>query len=230
MTPQWIPWVAGPRASLIAIVVSNLIPVFGVAFLGWDAVQILILYWVENLVIGVLTLPRILAAQKAEPPSQDGNPAFREAQATGLGSRAFTGCFFVVHYGFFCLGHAVFAFMLARDFITQEGAGAPGVWDRTFGNSEFYWAILAIAVLNVVGQVRDWWIPGKWRDASPVTEMFRPYGRIMVLHFTVLLGAWVLTLTHAPTYAVLLLCLLKAVAELGGLALFSGQNAGERRP
>lgn len=222
MTPQWIPLASGPRTSFVAIVLSNLIPVFGVAFLGWDAVQILILYWVENLVIGILTLPRILAARAPDIRQQGTHDPFAQAQVAGLGNRAFTGCFFVVHYGIFCIGHAVFAFMLAGDFVEREGAGAPGVWERTFGSSGFYWAILAIAVLNVVSQVRDWWVPGKWREAIPTVEMFRPYGRIFVLHITVLLGAWVLASTHAPTYAVLLLCVLKAVAELGGLAVFSG--------
>lgn len=125
MTPQWIPLASGPRTSLVAIVLSNLIPVFGVAFLGWDAVQILILYWVENLVIGILTLPRILTAQATDIRQQSPHDPFAQAQVAGLGNRAFTGCFFVVHYGIFCLGHAVFAFMLAADFVEQEGVGGP---------------------------------------------------------------------------------------------------------
>ena len=54
---------SGRPLILLGIVIGNLIPVGGVLFLGWDAVQILILYWVENLVIGALTLPRILAAR-----------------------------------------------------------------------------------------------------------------------------------------------------------------------
>lgn len=194
---------------LLGIVIGNLIPVGGVLFLGWDAVQILILYWVENLVLGVLTLPRILAArgdmQAAEGQSKE-NPGC-------------LGLFFTVHYGFFCMGHGVFAFILANDFIKAEGVGAEGAWSRTFGDPGFWWAILAIALVNLILQVREWWMRGLWRTASPNLEMFKPYGRIVVLHVTVLFGAWLMTAFGAPAYAVLLLCLGKMLLELIGAAV-----------
>ena len=139
----------GPRFTLLAIILGNLIPVMGVAFLGWDATQILIIYWAENIIIGLLTLPRILAA-RGDALTEPGKPK---------DSPGCIGCFFVVHYGVFCLGHAVFAFMLANSFIEREGPGAPDAWTRTFGDPAFWWAILAIAIVNLVIQVRDWWLP-----------------------------------------------------------------------
>ena len=69
-------------------------------------------------------------------------------------------------------------------------------------------------MLQVVILIREWWSTGLWRRSSPMMEMFRPYGRIVVLHVTVLAAAWCLSETSAPAAAVLLLCIMKAVVEL----------------
>ena len=42
-----------------AIVLSNLIPLWGVLFRGWDVFAIMLLFWLENLVIGVFNACRI---------------------------------------------------------------------------------------------------------------------------------------------------------------------------
>jgi hypothetical protein len=199
---------SGPRWTITAILVGNLIPVAGVLFLGWDAAQILMLYWVENVVVGLLTLPRILAAQRLSTGASGGR----------LGQAISTGVFFVVHYGVFCMGHLVFAMALAADFVAAEG-GDGEVWDRTFGDPAFLWAILAMAALQLISQVRGWWMAGAWRETSPTLEMFKPYGRIFVLHLTVLFGAWLLLVFKAPAWAVLILCLGKAGLELVGAVL-----------
>lgn len=200
---------------LVLIVVLNLAPVGGVAFLGWDAAYILLLYWAENLIMGAVALIRILTARG------EGHGL----QVSGVGGRIGLGCFFIVHYGIFCLGHGVFAATIGSD-LTPASAGVPDLWARTFGDRSFQIALLATAVLQVVALVRDWWLAGRWRDSSPGLEMFKPYGRIAVLHVTVIVGAWGLAALNAPTAAVLVLCLLKLVLELG-LTAFS--SSGDRR-
>ena len=37
---------------IICLVAANAIPLYGVAFAGWDAFSIVLLYWAENLIIG----------------------------------------------------------------------------------------------------------------------------------------------------------------------------------
>ena len=48
--------------SGIALVVTNLLPLAGVFFFGWTVFEVLALYWLENVVIGILNLPKILTA------------------------------------------------------------------------------------------------------------------------------------------------------------------------
>ena len=55
--------VGSSYGALIALIVANLIPLVGVLFLGWSVWQILIIYWLEN---GIVGLFNILKMQKAE--------------------------------------------------------------------------------------------------------------------------------------------------------------------
>lgn len=195
--------IAGRPAAIAAAVIGNLIPALGVAFLGWSASQILILYWMENVILGVLTLPRIVAAGRGR------------AEGFGL------ALFFAVHYGLFCLGHLIFVVVLVAGLVS---GGDELISDADDGRG-FYLAILAVAVLHLISQVREWWLPGRWREAQPGSEMFKPYGRIFVLHLTVLLGAWLIVGAGAPAATILLLCALKLALELVMIAITGVSNA-----
>jgi hypothetical protein len=199
--------IASRPAAVAVAVIGNLIPAAGVAFLGWSASQILILYWMENVILGVLTIPRIIAAGRGRPES--------------LG----VALFFVVHYGLFCLGHLIFVVVLVAGLVS---GGDDLVADADDGRG-FYLAILAVALLHLVSQIREWWMPKLWHDAAPAGEMFRPYGRIFVLHLTVLLGAWLILGTGAPAATILLLCVLKLVLELIMIGI-SGVNKALTAP
>ena len=69
----------------------DLLPIFAIFAFGWGATPLVALYWLENLVIGVVTLARMLGAFFAN----------MGANAMAL----FLGPFFVVHYGLFCHCH-----------------------------------------------------------------------------------------------------------------------------
>lgn len=196
---------SGPSWTFGLIVLLNLIPVGGVLWLGWSAGQILMLYWVENIIVGALSLCRILTAQGRLSVNGD------VKQDRPLP----TGCFFIVHYGLFTLVHGVFALVLAGRMLGDAGL----LWREVFADPTFHWAVLAAAALQMGSMIRDWWLSGLWRRSSPFMEMFRPYGRVAVLHVTVLGGAWALDAMQAPVGAVLLLCLAKAALELGLVAL-----------
>ena len=77
MPPAAIPF--RDRIALALLVAVNLIPIAGVLWLDWDLASIIILYWLENLVIGFYTLLKMLHLQ-------------------GLAG-LFPAAFFCLHYG-----------------------------------------------------------------------------------------------------------------------------------
>jgi hypothetical protein len=186
--------------NLLIICLYNTLPIGGVIFLGWDVGQILIFYWFENLVTGLFALARIVSSRGSE-------PGETQVARKAIGS----GCVFALHYGGFCLVHGVF--MIA---LLEQVAGPAGVNPMVHegGPGLFIGALLAMAGFHLVIFVRQWIMPQAWRQAKPAIEMFRPYGRVFVLHSTLLLGAWFMTKAQAPVWTILILCTAKALLEI----------------
>jgi hypothetical protein len=59
-----------PSLSIQALTVANLVPLFGVVFLGWDAAAIVLLYWIENLIIGFINTLRMILVKVESPAKQ----------------------------------------------------------------------------------------------------------------------------------------------------------------
>ena len=48
------------RVSLALLVVANLLPLVGVLFWDWDVFFLLLLFWCENVIIGLFGIARIM--------------------------------------------------------------------------------------------------------------------------------------------------------------------------
>ena len=51
------------RPSAYALIFANMMPVSGVALFDWNVVTILVLYWAESVVIGILNVLRLICCQ-----------------------------------------------------------------------------------------------------------------------------------------------------------------------
>ena len=97
-----------PVATLIA---ANLVPLAGVLFAGWKVGDIVLLYWIENVIIGVMNVLRIAFA---EPDALVRNPVPGKQPKPGelMLAKLFLIGFFIMHFGAFCAGHATFLAVL----------------------------------------------------------------------------------------------------------------------
>ena len=99
--------------SVVLLVLANLLPVFGVLLLGWDVAAILVLYWIENGIVGALNVPKILLARG---PLSVAMPSLAQVEGAALNvslpraTPLVLAPFFLVHYGMFWLGHGIFVF------------------------------------------------------------------------------------------------------------------------
>ena len=48
--------------SIIVLIAANLLPVFGVLLWDWDVFVILLLFWCENVIIGIFGIAKIVAS------------------------------------------------------------------------------------------------------------------------------------------------------------------------
>ncbi|MEL6857665.1 MAG: DUF6498-containing protein [Pseudomonadota bacterium] len=182
------------------ILAVDLFPIVAVLTLGWGAVALVFLYWLENLILGVVALARMTGASVKHGPQ-------------GLIGMAFLGPFFTVHYGMFCFVHGVFVATFAimavdgqPDFPTPNGlldfALSSGAHMPVF--------VLAIILLQVFLFVQDFVLRGEYRKATVDKEMMAPYGRIVVLHIGLFAGAFALVALGEPMLGILALIGLRA--------------------
>ena len=163
------------RASSAWLATGLAVALNGVTLLGvlvwhWPPGNVYLLFWVENAVLGVMTIPRVATARGTDA----GQPARINGQPA---SAAALTVFFVFHYGLFCLVHLVFTAIVAY----------------RVGWSAGFWFLglpaLLILVRYTVETVWTWFGPGGQRDhVSPGQAMFSPYPRIVVLHLAVLVS------------------------------------------
>ena len=169
----------------------NVLTLIGVLALGWPAGNVFLLFWCENVVLGLVTLVRV--ATEDAPGS------------TRLGS----SLFFCVHYGIFCTVHLVFTWLLAS---------ALGV-DLSWPYLALPVALLLVRYGVELGTA--WFGGRGLRRTTPTrVAMGQPYPRIAVLHLAVLLGfgLWVAgAFTPLLQYGVLPLLVLVALKTAADL-------------
>jgi hypothetical protein len=189
-----------PLLSTLALLVSNTLPLIGVLFLGWQVFALVLLYWLENVIVGVFNVARLLIAD----PSSDG------AQVAKIGLIPF----FCVHYGGFTLGHGVFVLALFGGARYGNSFPTPAVVLQAIHDTGIGAAVFALFCSHGVSFVWNYLLGGEYRQVPLVKLMFQPYARVVVLHIVVLGGAFLMQALHSPLAGLVVLVALKTAVDL----------------
>ena len=197
--------------SIALLVAFNLLPLAGVLFWGWNVATLLVLYWVENGIVGILNVPKMLLARGPTSPSEG------ELRINGRVSTSNAGLvvFFLIHYGIFWVVHGVFVWTLAT-FVAFGGDGglAGSQGSRGPDLSAVAWGALGLAISHGASFVMNFLGRREYLRVSAGRQMFAPYGRLVILHLAIILGAFVSLVIGSPVGAVAVLVILKTVVDL----------------
>ena len=203
--------VSSSVGAVVALLVANLIPLVGVLFLGWSVWAIIILYWLENGVIGVFNVLKILRSEGAAEDPMSG-PRLNGRPANAM-TRGGVATFFTMHYGIFWVVHGIFVLTLP----VFGSIGTPGSPSMVDGVDPVV-ILVALGALAISHGVSFWFNylgRGEYRTATAGRLMGAPYGRLIILHMTIIFGALAISMTGAPVAAVAILVGLKIVMDLG---------------
>ncbi len=118
--------------------------------------------------------------------------------------------FFCVHYGMFWLVHGVFVWTaLPMMFAAVSGRVSEGPDARVV-----VFAALVMLASHGVSFVVNWIIGGEYRTSSAAAEMGAPYARVVILHLTIILGAFAVALIGQPIGALVVMVVLKMGVDL----------------
>jgi hypothetical protein len=189
------PW----RLSAIALLIANSVPLVGVLAFQWTVFPILLLYWCENVVVGIYNVLRMIFAEPEQP--------------VMWVVKAFLIPFFTVHYGGFTMIHGMFVMMMF--------SGAPGAARMTPASilpavraADVGFGIAALVLSHGISFVHNYLMGGEYRRTNPVALMMRPYGRVMVMHITIIAGGALVMALHSAVPALVVLIALKTGIDL----------------
>lgn len=183
---------------LAFIIGGNLVPLIGVLAWGWDVFSIFVLYWLENIVIGILMIVRIVIASATD--------------IAGFFGGLFLAAFFTFHYGLFMLGHGVFVFSLfgagaidTQEFLPDFIGALNDAQIKGFG-----YALIGIIIAEAFQNFR----PRPPEQDQSLSFIVGPYGRLIILHVTLIFGGMLTLSLGEPVWALVMLIALKIGFEV----------------
>lgn len=193
--PRWA------EPGLLFVVMGNLVPLIGLLFFGWETFPLMLLFWCENVLIGLFNVLRMLTA--------------RPRDKLAWAAKAFLVPFFCIHYGMFTLVHGVFVMGFFGGAF-RKGASFPGLegFVQAILEHQLGWAVLFIAGGYAASFFWDYLRSGEYEQAKLRDLMQEPYGRVVVLHLTILGGAFLLAMLRTPSVVLILLVGLKMALDI----------------
>jgi len=189
------PW---PVSAFILLLV-NLVPLWGVLYGGWGVFDVMVLFWAENIVIGLLNIVKM---------------AMMIPLRKAYGMTALIP-FFTLHYGLFTLVHGIFVFTMFH-----PGSGIDGSLDSALPHltgalmSNLWIPILLLFVSHGLSVILNFILRQEYQRIEPNHLMVQPYGRVVILHMTILLGGFLVMATGQAISAIIFLVGLKTVIDL----------------
>jgi len=211
------------RASSAALVGANLVPLLGVLLAGWRTFPILLLFSLENVVIGAYNVLRMLRTEcdLAE---------LRSSSDGSIKTKAGLIAFFCLHYGMFTFVHLLFVVVLFGVVFAPGVPANPGLVPVSPGSDVLVhpgsfalvsedWAGLAAALLCMVfshgvSYRKNFIQGGEYKRITTSKLMIRPYGRVMIMHVTIIGGGFAAAATGNHAIPVAMLVLLKTGVDL----------------
>ena len=187
------------RVSLALLVAANLLPLAGVLWWGWDVFFLLLLFWCENVIIGIFGIARMIVAGK------------NESIAEGL----FLPVFFTVHYGGFMFGHFMVLFgMYSGHFEDGTVSAEPADYYGILAENLNWLAILALFVSHGWSFIENYMGKREHERLTPGQAMALPYRRMFITHIALIAGGFFLVERGQPLGGLVLLIAMKIVLDV----------------
>jgi hypothetical protein len=175
--------------SLIALILANLTPIYGVLFGEWTILQVFILFWAETAVIGFYNIVKITFSA--------GKIAFILVP------------FFIFHFSGFMLVHLLFILAM----FSESNTFSESLTLLTQTIPFMAIPILFYVTSHGISFVTNFISKKEYKVNNPAVFLFAPYGRIAIMHITLMIGGIVVLFLGAPTFGLLFLIGIKIIID-----------------
>ena len=211
------------KASVWILLLANLVPLAGVYFWDWDLFFLMVLYWSESAIVGFFGIVSIIFETRI--------------------LSVFLVPFFCVHFGGFMFVHLMFIRLLfGPDWAKTLRLSETQVLSRLFWEQGLWVPVMFLFLSHAASFFLNYY--KRYREASnepetvlppeaaaklpppaadfvrkfvrrpPKDLMAAPYHRVVIMHVTIILGAFLAVAFHSNKAAFVLMILLKIGADL----------------
>jgi len=185
-------------SSPVALLLANLVPLYGAFFLNWSVFSIMLTYWLESAVIGIYTVRKMKKAGGRTPNNLFLSDPFQKYTSFNLLDSL--AVFFMFHYGAFMIGHLFFLAIF-------------------FGSSQvsilgIFLSIISLFISHTISYYHNYIGKAEYLQASLIRLLFSPYPHIFVMQITVILGAMLARSMGESTAGLALMVALKTIVDL----------------
>jgi hypothetical protein len=166
------------RPSTWMLIFSNVIVIFFAIVDNLSALEVLWIYWIQSVIIGVFNFVKIISLKEFS--TKNFRSSGKELQATKA-TKISTGIFFLFHYGFF---HVVYAMFIG-------GFSEIGKTSTSGSMHNYLWfTSLVFFVSYLIEYIQSFRNPPE-EIPNLGAVMFAPYLRIIPMHITIVLGGFI---------------------------------------
>lgn len=173
--------------SALMLILANLVPVYGAAWLGWELSDVMVLYWAESAVVGFYNVLKMIVI--------------------GRWFAILSVPFFIGHFGAFMAVHFLFLYSLfvkGPDDMTPAGLTEVaqlflGLWP----------GLAALFISHGFSFLRNFISRKEYIGRGIKTQMAEPYGRIIFMHLVLIFGGGIALILGEPTPVLLIVIALK---------------------
>jgi hypothetical protein len=184
------------------LLLANLVPLYGVWYLNWKAIDVFVVYALETLVAGFFTILKLGTATVVRKTDEWVN-GDSHSQVSGL----FFILFFIAHFGLFAAVQTSIFSETAG--IIPEGKGMLYFffhWYR-FINPDIAIMLSVFSLTYAIRNLLPFLANKEYKTTSMTRLMFEPYGRIFIQQFTVILGSMLLTFHLGKLFVLVFACI-----------------------
>lgn len=166
------------------LIIVNLIPLYGVWFEGWNAAQVFLVYCLETVIIGIITILKMAFVTLFIHPKNE----WQNQGGSSMQSGWFFILFFLVHYGFFVFIQTQIFFAVSG---LVKGDSKLGYYTQVpalLGNNGKLLLMIFITYY-IVQTFSDFFLNDGYKNTGLSRLMFQPYIRIFVQQFVVIIGS-----------------------------------------
>lgn len=188
----------------LILIVTNLVPLWGVWFKGWDAKMIFIVYCFETIIAGIYTALQLWLTTLIKK-----KDAWTNGGETTMVSGYVFIVFFIIHYGFFVL-------IQMHIFLGILHIKPPSV-NLFYYITHIYkflpeyalWILALFTISYGLIVLKEFILTGIYKTIDMGSLMFAPYGRIFVQQFVVIIGSFILLFNRGSEIFILVFVIMK---------------------